>query len=309
MVNHGSDSGGFDFPEPSGLYFALVKKCVTSRWQTLGGFGIELFDKKAPTDRMIMEGIQVKQTKPWIIAHRGARDEAPENTGSALRRAMDLPVDGVEFDVQMSSDGVPILYHDRTLYKVARRRSKIGDLTRKALEQIDWGGWYHKSFAGEPLTTLEKALTILNDCPRICIEIKSHPEDKSSGRAYQLTEKVVQLLNRPDMKDIKKRSLVLSFDPEVLTRAYRMDDGLKYVLNLPEKDPLGQSLATQHLWAVDTRISNLCEELVRWAHALNLKVFTYTCNGKRQVGKAVQAGVDAIITDRPAWLIRQFGKG
>ena len=42
---------------------------------------------------------------PWIIAHRVARDEAPENTGSALRRAVELPVDGVEFDVQMSSDG------------------------------------------------------------------------------------------------------------------------------------------------------------------------------------------------------------
>ncbi len=251
----------------------------------------------------------MKKPRPWIIAHRGARDEAPENTGSALQRAVDLPVDGVEFDVQMSSDGVPVLYHDRTLFKVARRRSKIGDLQRKELEQIDWGRWYHKRFTGEPLTTLEMALTILKDCPRICIEIKSHPDDQLSGKAYQLTEKIVQLLNRSEIKEHKKRSLMLSFDPEVLTRAHRMDDGLKYVLNLPEKDPLDHAMETGHLWAVDTRISNLSVELVHWAHERNLRVFTYTCNGTRQVGKAVRAGVDAIITDRPAWLIQYLDKG
>ena len=267
---------------------------------------IEQSRGKTPAVRMTVKGSQMKQTQPWIIAHRGARDEAPENTGSALRRAIDLSVDGVEFDVQMSSDGVPVLYHDRTLYKVTRRRIKIGDLTRKALEQIDWGSWYHTSFAGEPLTTLEKALTIVKNCPRICIEIKFHPEDQASGRVWQLTEKVIQLLNRSDMKDCKKRSLILSFDPEVLSVANEMDDGLKYVLNLPEKKPLGKAIETRHLWAVDSRISNLSAELVRWAHERNLRVFTYTCNGKRQVAKAMQAGADAIITDRPAWLIRQF---
>jgi len=249
----------------------------------------------------------MKHVQPWVIAHRGARNEAPENTGSALRRAVDLPVHGVEFDVQMSSDGVPVLYHDHTLYKINRRRRKIADLTRKELEQIDWGAWYHKSFAGEPLTTLETALSILSRCPRICIEIKSHPEDQVSGWVYRLTEKVVELLNRPEMKDTRKRSLILSFDPEVLARAYQLDDGLKYVLNLPEKNPLGRTLQTRHLWAVDSRISNLSEQLVQWAQNRNLRVFTYTCNGERQVGKAVRAGVDAIITDRPAWLIQHLG--
>ena len=63
------------------------------------GFKIALTEHKA------WQGVQVKKTRPWIIAHRGARNEAPENTGSALRRAAEYPIDGVEFDVQMSSDG------------------------------------------------------------------------------------------------------------------------------------------------------------------------------------------------------------
>jgi glycerophosphoryl diester phosphodiesterase len=245
---------------------------------------------------------------PWIIAHRGARDEAPENTGSALRRAVELPIDGVEFDVQMSSDGVPILFHDRTLMKINKRRSRVAELTRKDLDRMDWGGWYRAGFAGEPLTTLAAALAILKNCPNICMEIKSDPADRKSSHVYRLTEKVVELLNQPHMQDTKERTLMLSFDPEVLARAYRWDDGLRYVLNLPEKKPLGLEPETGHLWAVGIRISNLSEQMVQWARRRSLKVFSYTCNGPRQVGKALRAGVDGIITDKPAWLIQHLNK-
>jgi glycerophosphoryl diester phosphodiesterase len=244
----------------------------------------------------------VERLHPWIIAHRGARDEAPENTGSALRRAAALPIDGVEFDVQMSADGVAVLFHDRTLMKINRRRSRIAELTQKDLMRIDWGGWFSADFTGEPLTTLGAALNILKNCPNICIEIKSDSADRKSGHAYRLTEQVVALLNRPEMQDTKARSLILSFDPEVLSAAHRLDDHLRYVLNLSEKNPMGHEPETRHLWAVGISISNLSTPMVQWAHSQDLRVFTYTCNRPRQVGKAVRAGVDGIITDKPAWL-------
>lgn len=248
----------------------------------------------------------MEKSHPWIIAHRGARDEAPENTGSALKRAAALPIDGVEFDVQMSADGVAVLFHDRTLLKINRRRSRIAELTQKDLQRIDWGGWYSAAFAGEPLTTLEAALSILKNCPNICIEIKSDPADRKSGHVYRLTEKVVALLNQPEMQGTKARSLILSFDPEVLSRAHRSDDNLRCLLNLPAKEPLGHELETRHLWAVGIRISKLSAPMVQWAHKRDLRVFTYTCNGPRQVGKAVRAGADGIITDKPAWLVQHL---
>lgn len=247
--------------------------------------------------------------RPWIIAHRGARDEAPENTGAALRRASALAIDGVEFDVQMSSDGVLVLFHDRTLMKINKSRSRIADLTQQHLEQIDWGSWYSTTFAGEPLTTLEKALAILKHCPNICIEIKSTPTDRETGHVHRLTDRIVELLNRPGVLDTKNRSLILSFDPDVLARAHRLDDRLRYVLNLPNKNPLRQEPETGHLWAVGVRIGDLSAQLVQWARGRSLKVFTYTCNGPRQVGKALRTGVDGIITDKPAWLIDCFQSG
>lgn len=49
---------------------------------------------------------------PWAIAHRGNSAEAPENTAAAFDAALEAPIDGIELDVQMSADGVPVIHHD-----------------------------------------------------------------------------------------------------------------------------------------------------------------------------------------------------
>jgi glycerophosphoryl diester phosphodiesterase len=240
---------------------------------------------------------------PWCIAHRGARDEAPENTLSAFHRALAYPVDGIEFDVQMSCDGGLILFHDRTVYKVGGGRRRVADMTIDALARIDWGKWFHPDFTGEPLMTFDMALSLLDRCPRLFIEIKSHPDEQASGHAYRLTERLVEAIERPEIKRFHQRIAILSFDPKVLAAAYERAPHLHYVLNLPINDPDIDAQETDHLWAVGIKISKLSEHLVQKARLHNLRVFTYTCNGPRQVAKARRLGVDAIISDRPRWLI------
>lgn len=247
-----------------------------------------------------------KNSQPWIIAHRGARDEAPENTLTALKQAFNYNIEGVEFDVQMSYDGVPVLYHDWTLQKVGGGRKRVSDLTRADLERIDWGKWYHPRFVGESLTTLEMALSLLNRCPNMCIEIKSSPADQASGHTNALTDEVLRQINRPEIRPFKDQILILSFDPAALIRADQAKAGLRYVLNLPEKTLTRTISVTQHLWGVGVNISKLTAPLAQWAFQRNLRLLTYTCNGPRQVKKALQLGVDAIITDRPEWLSQQF---
>lgn len=245
---------------------------------------------------------------PWIIAHRGARDEAPENSLTALKQAFNYDIDGVEFDVQMSSDGVPVLYHDWTLRKVGGGRKRISDMTRADLERIDWGNWYHPCFAGEPLTTLEDALTLLNRCPNMCIEIKSSPADQASGQTAALTDEVLRHIHQPEIEPYKDHILILSFDPAVLIRADQANAGLRFVLNLPESTLTRKITTTQHLWGVGVNISKLSAALAQWVRQRNLRLLTYTCNGPRQVKKALQLSVDAIITDRPGWLSQQFDR-
>jgi glycerophosphoryl diester phosphodiesterase len=247
-------------------------------------------------------------TAPWIIAHRGARDEAPENTITALKQALGYPVDGVEFDVQMSSDGVPLLYHDKTLIKVGGGPRRLSQLTMADLQRIDWGGWYHRRFRGEPVPRLEQALALLGSCPRMCIEIKSSPVDQATGHTARLTEKVIELINHTRFKPFKNRILLLSFDPNVLIHAHQMDTDLRYVLNLPENTPMDSVKDASHLWAVDVRIGKLSARLAQWSRRRGLRLLTYTCNGPRQIIRAMRLGVDGIITDRPGWLTHRLAR-
>jgi glycerophosphoryl diester phosphodiesterase len=249
---------------------------------------------------------------PWCIAHRGARQEAPENTWSAFQRALAYPIDGIEFDVQMSADGTPIVYHDRTLWRVARRRAQVSQWPFDQLAPLAWGAWFAPAFRGEPLLTLETALEKLVHCPRLLIEIKSRPVDQASGHAYRLTERVVGLVRAARQRSLSNRILILSFDPQVLDVAHKLAPDLRCVLNVSEEAPLAlldhPPIAPALLWAVCVKISHLSAPLVQWAKKHRLNVFTYTCNGPRQVQKALKLNADAILSDRPGWLT-QYVKG
>jgi len=76
---------------------------------------------------------------PEIIAHRGNAAEYPENTLQALASAVELGLRHLEFDVQLTSDNVPVLFHDSTLERVADRPDSIHDLTWAQLAEIPVG--------------------------------------------------------------------------------------------------------------------------------------------------------------------------
>jgi len=245
---------------------------------------------------------------PWLMAHRGARDEAPENTCSAFERALTYPIDGIELDVQMSADGVPVIYHDATLWRVARSRQRVSDLTADQLAQMDWGGWFDAAYAGEPLLTLEKTLGRFAARTRLFIEIKASATNDND----RLTRRVVAQLARLPEQTPKANIYLLCFDLGILRLANELAPQWRCVYNVPERQPehviaLTQE-ATAHLWAIDVPIGRLTLPLAAWAKGRGLKLCTYTCNGPRQVAKALGMGVDAILTDRPGWLTGHLGK-
>jgi glycerophosphoryl diester phosphodiesterase len=97
---------------------------------------------------------------PWILGHRGAPREAPENTLASLRRALELGLDGVEYDLQALAEGEAVLLHDDTLDRTTDHSGAVGELSLRELAAVDAGGWFHKRFAGEPLPLLQEALEL-----------------------------------------------------------------------------------------------------------------------------------------------------
>lgn len=97
---------------------------------------------------------------PWILGHRGAPREAPENTLSSLRRALELGLDGMEYDVHACASGEPLLIHDETLERTTNLCGPVAELPLSELVHADAGGWFAKRFSGEPLPLLEEALDL-----------------------------------------------------------------------------------------------------------------------------------------------------
>ena len=101
---------------------------------------------------------------PNVLGHRGAAGHAPENTLPSLLKAHELGISWVEFDVKLSRDGVPVLFHDDTLDRNTDGRGPIADQDLQALRTYDAGAWFNAAFAGTPLPTLDEGLAVLARC-------------------------------------------------------------------------------------------------------------------------------------------------
>ena len=108
-------------------------------------------------------------SSPLIIGHRGASAVAPENTLAAFKRALDDGADGLEFDVRLARDRVPVVIHDATLRRTALIAGSIATLSSVELARVDVGTWFNLRFAAlaqaaysnERIATLEATVETL----------------------------------------------------------------------------------------------------------------------------------------------------
>ena len=98
---------------------------------------------------------------PPVIGHRGAAAHAPENTLAGLRKAKALGCRWVEFDVRLTADSQPVLLHDNRLERTTDGRGRVSALPLATVRRRDAGKWFHSSFAGERVPTLEEALMLV----------------------------------------------------------------------------------------------------------------------------------------------------
>ncbi|MGD8190694.1 glycerophosphodiester phosphodiesterase [Brevibacillus ginsengisoli] len=154
------------------------------------------------------------------IAHRGWSGKAPENTMTAIRLALAEPaIQAIEVDVQLSKDGVPVLFHDFTLERTTNGSGLLKDHTFAELQSLDAGSWMNERFAKERIPSLEEVLQAVKGRGKLNIELKT------AGDMYpHLAESVVQLLEKHDMK---RDAYITSFDHEVIRQVRRMDKTIK----------------------------------------------------------------------------------
>ena len=240
-----------------------------------------------------------KSPDTLIVAHRGAMDEAPENTMAAFRAALRHGVDGIELDVQMTADGVLVLYHDTTTRRIGGESRPVGGYGHAELCKLQWREWRGAEIPAVPLATLEQAVTELVGQTRLLVEIKSFPGDRRSGRAIELTRRVLDLLASIVPPDRNDAVFILSFDVDVLAAA--RDHPWALVLNLEAPAQARVPAWTSACCAAIERLD--APTAATWRKA-GKRVMTYSCNTPAQMVTANALHCDVIMTDRPGWAVR-----
>ena len=151
-----------------------------------------------------------------LIAHRGYSESFPENSLSALHAACELGARFVEFDVQFSADGVPMVFHDDELRRITGSSGNIHQLTTADLREVraSESARFGERFRDEPLPTLEAVLQLLRQWP----QTQAFVEIKQSSLEKFGTEMVAKRMVSALM-DFQAQCILISFDIPVLVAA------------------------------------------------------------------------------------------
>jgi glycerophosphoryl diester phosphodiesterase len=232
---------------------------------------------------------------PWIIAHRGASAEAPENTMAAFRRAVELGANCVETDLHLSRDGKIVLVHDSTLGRTTNGDGLVKNFTLAELRQFEAGRWFAPQFAGERIPALDELLDYAGQADlSLYLEIKG-------GIGYGIERAVIGALRG---RKEAQGTVVLCFDAAVIGRIRQLDRLLMTGLVF-DAHPEAMVLEAIRVGArqIAPRGDCVSEELIAEAHRRGLKVVTWTINEPEDVRRLTSLGVDGIMSDYPDRLI------
>ncbi|HUF75045.1 MAG TPA: glycerophosphodiester phosphodiesterase family protein [Longimicrobiales bacterium] len=234
-----------------------------------------------------------------IIAHRGYSAVAPENTLAAIAVAIAAGADAVEFDVHVTRDGVPVLFHDGTLDRTTDGCGPLSARSYEELLELDAGSWFGAAFAGEPVPSLEDVLARLAGRPG-----RVYPEVKGYRRARDLHH-MVDLARQRGVED---RTVFISMDWQALEHMREHDAGVRigYIVEEPGRADEALARATGDPRALlDFKAAILLADpaLARRAQEVGVDLAVWTVDDPRQAVALLALGVRRITSNRVAELL------
>lgn len=240
-----------------------------------------------------------------IIAHRGARREAPENTLPAFERALELGADGIELDVLLTKDNVPVVTHNDDLSILTERRGFIHDLNFSELEEIDFGGHFGEAWRGTPIPTLSEAIQLIGGRKMLTIfEIKAQP------RLHSISAKTIGgIVSGAGMRG---PVIVSSSSLKIIRELKSAHPAMPRAIIIRNRDFsfLRASFFAKvaGVSAIHPCLKTISAEMVSRAHKRGLRVDAWTANTAEDFERCVRLGVDGIITDDIALAMRYFNR-
>jgi glycerophosphoryl diester phosphodiesterase len=235
-----------------------------------------------------------------ISAHRGGRDEAPENTVAAFRYAAALGTPGAECDVHLSGDGVPVVIHDDTVDRTTNGTGEIRDLTAAALGALDARATHTDWPEPAGVPTFAEVLAVTREIDYFEVEIKA---DEPS----RIEALVPLLIDAIDGAGRRGKVRFISFDPDACALCHRLapDMMLSLLVNETTDVEIAQALELG-CDGIAGDVKTATEGFVAAAHERGLTVTIWTVNEDTDFDNMLAWGVDVVTTDRPRHMLARL---
>lgn len=231
--------------------------------------------------------------KTDIFAHRGSAGTHPENTMEAFQAALDAGADGLEFDVQLTKDHIPVIIHDETINRTTNGEGWIKDYTYKELKQLDAGSWFHSSCHGFAIPTLEQLFDWAKQTNLIL-----NIELKNGIISYPGMEQIV--LDLIKKYNLQERVIISSFNHYSLVDIHRLDPSIEtailYMEELYEPWNYAKQIGAKGLHCYYPSVTT---EILTQAAEARLPVRPFTVNEDSLIQSLIKQKCPALITDWP----------
>lgn len=283
-----------------------------------------------------MEG-KPTSTRIEVVAHRGASNDAPENTLAAFRLAREQGADWFELDCRQCKGGEVVVMHDETVDRTTNGKGKVAELTLEQLQALDAGSWKDAGYAGERVPTLKAALELADaDCgcfvevkplnqgnlkdllERIAAGKLSRDEDIDREFLAAVADSPDATLARAVIADIraagKQKFVVLqSFSPVVCGVVAIEAPELKVELLGGGKTAGDWEGYYRWLFLFDfnglnTSAAALTEGRLDVIQSGGKSCAVYTVDDKAEMQRLAEWGVNRIITNKPALCLEELAK-
>ncbi len=232
-----------------------------------------------------------------IISHRGYKAKYPENTLSAFSAVKNTGAHMIELDVTLSRDRKLAVIHDETIDRTTNGSGPVNQHTLSELKAFDAGTWFGPEFKDEKIPTLAQVLESVKGFLKVNIEIK--PEAYEYRKPIDAVE--IQVLDLLKKMKMTSDVIISSFDWRILENIRNMDSNVAIALLSESHADILLTAWCRWLgafsWHPDYRV--LSKDQVDRIHGINVKVFPYTVNTKKEIKTLLDMGVDGIITDDP----------
>ncbi|WP_210116344.1 glycerophosphodiester phosphodiesterase [Hymenobacter fodinae] len=260
--------------------------------------------------------------QPLVLGHAGSGfftpfmpfNPLPPSSLRSINRALRHQAAGVEVDIRLSQDGVPVLYHDHTLTSMTNGQGCVSQTSAAELQRLRYrGGWPYDWFQHEQISTFETLLAQLAKRPTFpLLHLDLHEDDACSAndtaRSRTLARQLVALLGQYQVP--LERVLILTNRPATLAYLRQLQPSVPLGLEFTDEFEQGMaSLATTDVQAVVLHKDDISPERVARLHAMGREVVVFGGRSGAALKRVVAAHPDAYEVDNVRRLRHQLRHG